>query len=294
MVKLLNSLLKGRMAGVIKRTINADFPGPFKHLTGYFAICVGAGVTFLVQSSSVFTSAMTPLVGVGVITLERMFPLTLGSNIGTTATGLLASLASSGDYLDSSIQIALCHLFFNISGILIWYPIPFMRKVPIYLAKCLGNTTAEYRWFAFFYLIMMFFVLPVTTFGLSWISVWALVGVGVPVCILAVFVIIVNILQRKKPKVLPAQLQNWDFLPEPLRSLDPLDRALVRTGALLSCCPCAKKQQHTVKEDYEYGLLNTSGISTPRTISTNPSRSASAMPSRSTSIECIVPLQTSV
>ena len=39
-------------------------------------------MTILVQSSSVFTSAITPLVGLGVISLERMFPLTLGSNIG--------------------------------------------------------------------------------------------------------------------------------------------------------------------------------------------------------------------
>lgn len=60
---------------------------------------LGAGMTVLVQSSSVFTSAMTPLVGLGVIRLERMYPLTLGSNIGTTGTGLLAAMAASGEQL---------------------------------------------------------------------------------------------------------------------------------------------------------------------------------------------------
>lgn len=40
-----------------------DFPFPFAWLTGYLAILVGAGMTFIVQSSSVFTSAMTPLIG---------------------------------------------------------------------------------------------------------------------------------------------------------------------------------------------------------------------------------------
>ncbi len=40
-----------------------DFPFPFAWLTGYIAILVGAGMTFIVQSSSVFTSAITPLVG---------------------------------------------------------------------------------------------------------------------------------------------------------------------------------------------------------------------------------------
>ena len=45
-------------------------------------IVFGALVTFLVQSSSVFTATVTPLVGAGVLTLERAYPLTLGSNIG--------------------------------------------------------------------------------------------------------------------------------------------------------------------------------------------------------------------
>ena len=57
-----------------------------------------------------------------------MLPLTLGANIGTTVTGLLAALVSGKV---EALQVALCHLFFNISGIIIWYPIPFMRKVPL-------------------------------------------------------------------------------------------------------------------------------------------------------------------
>lgn len=40
-----------------------DYPFPFTWLAGYIALLVGAGVTFLVQSSSVFTSAITPLIG---------------------------------------------------------------------------------------------------------------------------------------------------------------------------------------------------------------------------------------
>lgn len=88
MVKLLHSLLGGHIAKAARKTINADFPRPFHWLTGYAAVVVGAGMTILVQSSSVFTSALTPLVGIGCLKLERMYPLTLGSNIGTTFTGL--------------------------------------------------------------------------------------------------------------------------------------------------------------------------------------------------------------
>ena len=239
MVKLLNSILKGRMAGLIKRVINADFPRPFHWVSGYLAILVGAGVTFIVQSSSVFTSALTPLVGLGVITLERVYPMTLGSNIGTTATSLLAAMASSGDKLKNSIQIALCHLFFNISGILIWYPIPFMRKIPIHLAKGLGNTTAKYRWFAIFYLIVMFFLLPLLVFGLSLINMWLLLVVGIPFILLMTFIIVVNVLQRKKPNVLHKKLRNWEFLPLCLHSLRPTDRLITKViHTLTRCCPC--------------------------------------------------------
>ena len=108
-VKSLHSLLRGRLAQIIKETINADVPGPFKYLTGYLAILVGAGMTMLLQSSSIFTSALTPLIGVGVITLEHALPLTLGANVGTTAIGILAALASSSN-LDKGLQIALCNL----------------------------------------------------------------------------------------------------------------------------------------------------------------------------------------
>jgi sodium-dependent phosphate cotransporter len=45
-------------------------------------LLIGAAVTFVIQSSSVFTSTLTPLVGAGVFSIERAYILTLGSNIG--------------------------------------------------------------------------------------------------------------------------------------------------------------------------------------------------------------------
>lgn len=235
-VKLLHSLLKGKLAVVIKKTINSNFPGKLAFLTGYIAILVGAGMTILVQSSSIFTSALTPLVGIGVVSLERMYPLTLGSNIGTTATGMLAALAGSGDELPNAVKIAFCHLYFNISGIALWYPIPFMRNIPIRMAKGLGNITAKYRWFAVFYLIMMFFVFPGIVFGLSLAGVWVLVGVGTPVFILCIMVVVINILQKKRPSWLPHKLRNWDFLPLWMHSLEPLDRAVFKICGACGCC----------------------------------------------------------
>ena len=74
-------------------------------------------MTIVVQSSSIFTSTLTPLVGMGIITLDRVYPFTLGSNIGTTITGIMAALTATGaKELKNSLQIALCHTFFNIFG----------------------------------------------------------------------------------------------------------------------------------------------------------------------------------
>ncbi|XP_012556747.2 sodium-dependent phosphate transport protein 2A isoform X1 [Hydra vulgaris] len=227
-VKILNSLLRGQIANVIRKTFNANFPKPFSFLTGYFAILVGAGMTFLLQSSSIFTSTLTPLVGLGVLSIDRVYPLTLGSNVGTTATGILAALASPSDHLAPALQIALCHLFFNISGILLWYPLPLFRKVPLNMAKYLGNTTAEYRWFAFFYILVFFFVIPTFVFLLSIAGRAVFIGVMVPIASLLSFIFVVNILQSNKPSFLPHILRNWKWLPKMLRSLEPYDKMITK------------------------------------------------------------------
>ena len=250
-VKLLHSLLRGRIAKVLQRFVNADFPGVFRHLTGYVAILLGAGLTMLVQSSSIFTSALTPLVGVGVLHLDRMYPLTLGSNIGTTVTAILASLATEREDLPRTLQVALCHLFFNIFGILIWYPFGFMRAVPINLAKKLGNTTAKYRWFAIVYLLVMFFLFPAFIFGLSIAGTNVLLGVMVPLLILFIIVSIINVLQNKRPQSLPKKLRNWNFLPLCLHSLKPIDSVIVKLLSICRCCLSEEKSHITEIEGVE-------------------------------------------
>lgn len=243
-VKILNSLLQGNIRKVIKKFVNYEFPGKAAYFTGYLAILIGTGLTILVQSSSIFTSTMTPLVGVGVIGLDRMYPLTLGSNIGTTTTGILAALATDTSdgymHLQNSLQVAMCHLFFNLSGILLFYPLTFMR-FPIAMAKFLGNTTAKYRWFAVLYLILMFFLFPLAVFAISLAGIEVLAGVGIPILCLLVFVAIIKVLQNKKPHWLPKKLQNWKFLPICFRSLKPLDRLFAK---MCGCCKiCSKNEE---------------------------------------------------
>lgn len=126
-------------------------------LNGYIAILIGIVITIIVQSSSVTTSALTPLCGVGVLPLDKMLPLTLGANIGTTCTAFIASMVT---FKVDAVQIALCHLFFNIVGILIWYPIPPMRQIPLTAAKKLGLYAAFFRLVPLIYILVMFVLAP--------------------------------------------------------------------------------------------------------------------------------------
>ncbi|OQV23695.1 Sodium-dependent phosphate transport protein 2B [Hypsibius exemplaris] len=236
LVKILSGMLKGSVASVIKKTINYDFPYPLTFLTGYVAMLAGAGMTLIVQSSSVFTSILTPLVGVGVISIERMYPLTLGSNLGTTGTSVLAAFASPPATLAVALQTSLIHLFFNLSGFILWYPIPFLRKLPISAAKVLGETTATYRWFAIFYILFVFFLIPGFVFLLSWLGWQYLAGIGGPIFVTFVAIIFINVLQNKAPKSLPAGMRDWSWLPEPMRSLAPLDRVMRKVLGIIPCC----------------------------------------------------------
>uniref|UniRef100_A0AAR2M2E8 Sodium-dependent phosphate transport protein 2A n=1 Tax=Pygocentrus nattereri TaxID=42514 RepID=A0AAR2M2E8_PYGNA len=256
-VKVLNSVLKGQVAKIIQVIINTDFPYPFSWLAGYVAMLVGAGMTFLVQSSSVFTSAMTPLIGLGVITLERAYPLTLGSNIGTTTTAILAALASPGDKLPAACQIALCHFFFNAFGILLWYPLPFSR-LPIRMAAALGERTAKYRWFAVLYLLLCFLLLPSLVFGLSLAGWQAMVGVGAPFAGVATFIVLVNLLQSHSPAHLPKKLRSWDFLPHWMHSLKPLDKLI--TNATAMCCSPARSTTAATVDPEAPGSPDTTNV----------------------------------
>ncbi len=80
-----------------------------------------------VQSSSITTSILVPLVASGVLTLRNAYPITLGANVGTTVTALIASLAVD---LQAGLVVALTHTLFNLSGIALFYPVPGLRDCP--------------------------------------------------------------------------------------------------------------------------------------------------------------------
>ena len=110
-----------------------------------------------------------------------------------------------------------------------------MRRLPIRLSKLLGNTTADYRWFAVAYLILLYFVVPLVVFGLSLAGWYVLLAVLGPVVVLLVVVVVVNVLQSRRPRWLPATLRSWDWLPLALHSLRPYD------GVITACCRCCRR-----------------------------------------------------
>mmetsp|Transcript_14840 Transcript_14840/g.35959 ORF Transcript_14840/g.35959 Transcript_14840/m.35959 type:complete len:524 (+) Transcript_14840:1692-3263(+) len=156
LVKILQRMMMGASTRVLYKATN---------INGYVAILIGAGITILVQSSSITTSVLTPLVGVGALRLEQMLPLTLGANIGTTVTGLLAALLGNAN----GMQVALAHLFFNITGIAIWYPVPFMRNIPLNAARALGRSTRLFRGFPLIYIAIAFIAMPLIFLGISYL-----------------------------------------------------------------------------------------------------------------------------
>ncbi len=114
-------------------------------------------MTAAVQSSSITTSVVIPLVGAGVVSLEQLFPFTIGANIGTTVTAMLAALATGSP---AGITVALSHLIFNLTGALLVYPIKAIRNLPLAMARALGNIAVHNRLLAGLYIIGMFYLQP--------------------------------------------------------------------------------------------------------------------------------------
>ena len=159
-VYMLQIIVKGTAARILRKVVGFN---------GYLNIVIGTFITIMVQSSSITTSTLTPLAAVGLINLEDMLPLTLGANIGTTLTGIMAATVVTSNPVQAW-QVALCHLFFNIFGILVWYPVPLIRKVPLDGAKFLGKMTTNPKWgkvFPLMYTFVCFFIIPGIAYGIT-------------------------------------------------------------------------------------------------------------------------------
>ncbi|MGI8791920.1 MAG: Na/Pi symporter, partial [Acidimicrobiales bacterium] len=124
---------------------------------GLPAIALGIVITVAVQSSSITTSIMIPLAAAGVLSLRNAYPVTLGANVGTTISALLASLATNRP---EALTVALVHTLFNLAGIALLYPIPALRNVPIKLAERVADIASRRRSAVLGYVLLLFIAVP--------------------------------------------------------------------------------------------------------------------------------------
>ncbi len=154
--KLLRILLTGRAEKIFHAAVGKN---------ALAAISSGCLITVLVQSSSTTTSLIVPLAGAGLMKLRQVYPFTLGANIGTCITAILAALALSGDGANFGLQIAFVHLFFNLFGVTIIYGLAPLRRIPMVAASSLAQLASKKRAVALLYIIGVFFILPLICLG---------------------------------------------------------------------------------------------------------------------------------
>ena len=145
--------MKKLVADRVERSVNALLGRG----GGALALLLGMTITFAVQSSSITTSILIPLAGAGVVTLRNAYPVTLGANVGTTITALLAALAASRP---EALTVALAHTTFNVLGILLLYVVPIARSLPLIGAERLADVAVERRTLAVAYVAVVFIIVP--------------------------------------------------------------------------------------------------------------------------------------
>jgi sodium-dependent phosphate cotransporter len=149
--KILKTLLVGKAREILARVVDGN---------PYTAMAAGIGVTFVTQSSTATSSILVPFAGSGTLTPRQLYPVTLGANLGTTLTGLLAAFAIAGSDAEVGLQAAFVHLLFNVLAVFAIFVIPILRPVPLWCAETLGRVAAEKKRVAALYLITVFIALP--------------------------------------------------------------------------------------------------------------------------------------
>ena len=169
-VKLLQSLVLKKLE---------SFFDAYLFRNAAIAFIVGMCLTVLVQSSSITTSLIVPLAGAGVLRLPQIFPFTIGANIGTTVTGLLAALAAAsavtvlpGDPMPKEVvagaTVAFAHLLFNCAGALIFLPFEPIRNLPVKFAEGLAELCLRNRVIPIVFIVLVFYLIPI---GVTWSTI---------------------------------------------------------------------------------------------------------------------------
>lgn len=151
LVRVMRTAVQTRVESIVTRGLEKS---------ALIGIIVGIVVTVMVQSSSITTSLLVPLAGAGLLNVAQAFPVTVGANIGTTMTAMLAALAATGVNARFGLTIALVHLLFNLTATLLIFPIDRLRNLPIRAAERLASVAVRSRRWALLYVLLLFYGVP--------------------------------------------------------------------------------------------------------------------------------------
>jgi solute carrier family 34 (sodium-dependent phosphate cotransporter) len=154
--KLISDLLKAKSPEAFSRFF---FRSPLK------SFAWGLITTAAIRSSTITTSVVVPIVAKKITTLRQAAPFIMGANIGTTITAFIAAVLNSN--ASNAISIAMAHFMFNLVGVILFFPIPALREIPIRLSSSLGRFTSEYRFAGVAFILITFFFLPFALLYLS-------------------------------------------------------------------------------------------------------------------------------
>lgn len=149
--KLLKLLMVGRARAVLVKAVGRN---------QYLAMASGMGVTVVTQSSTITTSVLVPFAGTGILTPAQVYPVVVGSNLGTTFTVVFAAFASVGQDARIGLQAAFVHLVYNLFSIVAIYVIPLLRPLPLFCAEHLAAAASRRRWVLAVYVGTVFVALP--------------------------------------------------------------------------------------------------------------------------------------
>jgi sodium-dependent phosphate cotransporter len=147
--KVISDLLKAKSPEAFSRFF---FENRFKSF-GW-----GLLTTAAIRSSTITTSVVVPIVANKITTLKQAAPFIMGANVGTTVTAFIAVGLNAN--VSVSISIAIAHFLFNVIGVLIFFPVPAISKIPLKLAAGLGKLTLRYPLACFVFILLTFFVIP--------------------------------------------------------------------------------------------------------------------------------------
>lgn len=154
-LRYLTLILKKLLIGKAEKKLDKlVFSNPLR------ALGWGTLLTAIVQSSSVTSSLIVPMVAANKVSLRKAFPFLMGANIGTTFTALIAAMSTEAYVFQSALTIALAHVLFNVLGAILLFPIKRLREIPIKLSRRLGKATMKNRLVGMAYIVVTFFLVP--------------------------------------------------------------------------------------------------------------------------------------